>query len=192
MIKIVREDVNIDLGYLMGHIGGADSPNFNKPAGVEHYRLLAYISTLFNNKLLIDIGTRWGSSAVALSHNPTNKIISYDIKDAGRQFPPANVEYRIQNIINPEDIGDILDAVFILIDIDPHNGGLERHLIDCLSDREYKGILMLDDISSEWASLERMWNELPPEYDNIKYDVTDIGHMTGSHILDFSGELVIE
>ena len=42
--------------------------------GKEHYKLLSYLSTLFNNSIIIDIGTHRGSSALALSYNSTNII----------------------------------------------------------------------------------------------------------------------
>ena len=53
--------------------------NFNDeeflgPIGKEHYKLLAYLSTLFNDTYFIDIGTNYGNSALALSYNNTNKI----------------------------------------------------------------------------------------------------------------------
>ena len=42
--------------------------------GKEHYKLLSYFSTLFNNSNILDIGTYSGCSALALSYNSTNTI----------------------------------------------------------------------------------------------------------------------
>ena len=49
--------------------------------GKEHYKLLSYFSTLFNNSNILDIGTHTGCSALALSYNSTNTIYSFDIMD---------------------------------------------------------------------------------------------------------------
>ena len=44
------------------------------PAGQSEYRFYAYLSTFFNNTTILDIGTRTGGSALALSYNPTNQV----------------------------------------------------------------------------------------------------------------------
>ena len=50
-------------------------------SGDQEYRLYSFLSTYFNNITILDIGTYDGRSAIALSHNETNKVISYDIVD---------------------------------------------------------------------------------------------------------------
>ena len=57
---------------------GTKDEFFEKP-GRQHYKLLSYFSTLYNNSNIIDIGTHRGSSATALSYNQTNTIYSFDI-----------------------------------------------------------------------------------------------------------------
>ncbi len=52
---------------------------YEYPAGREHYRLLKYISKLFQGEKLFDIGTNNGVSAIALSNEKTNHIHSYDV-----------------------------------------------------------------------------------------------------------------
>ena len=49
-------------------------PDLAGVCGKEHYRMLAYLSTLFNHQHLIDIGTHTGLSAFVLAYNPTNVI----------------------------------------------------------------------------------------------------------------------
>lgn len=49
--------------------------------GKEHYKLLSYFSMQFNGATIIDIGTHRGSSALALSYNPTNTVYTFDIMD---------------------------------------------------------------------------------------------------------------
>ena len=45
-------------------------------AGQSEYRLYAWLSTQLNNTTILDVGTRTGGSALALSYNETNKVIS--------------------------------------------------------------------------------------------------------------------
>ena len=76
-IKIIREQVkDLDVGHLRDI-----SLNRNDwlPAGQSEYKLYAYLSTFFNKSTILDIGTRVGGSALALSYNPTNQVISYDL-----------------------------------------------------------------------------------------------------------------
>ena len=44
-------------------------------SGTHEYRLYSYLSTFFNNTIILDIGTSFGRSAIALSHNDKNKVI---------------------------------------------------------------------------------------------------------------------
>ena len=55
--------------------------SYNNLSGINEYRLYSYLSTLFNNITILDIGTGYGTSAIALSHNETNQVISYNIVD---------------------------------------------------------------------------------------------------------------
>ena len=56
-----------------------DVNEFYQPPGQQHYKLLGHLAKLINNSTIIDIGTHRGSSALALSTNPTNTIHSFDI-----------------------------------------------------------------------------------------------------------------
>ena len=46
-------------------------------AGQSEYRLYAWLSTQFNNTTILDVGTRTGGSALALSYNDKNKVAFY-------------------------------------------------------------------------------------------------------------------
>jgi hypothetical protein len=50
-------------------------------SGEQEYRLYSYLSTFFDNVIILDIGTLNGRSAIALSHNENNKVLSYDIQN---------------------------------------------------------------------------------------------------------------
>src|SRR5688572_29296070 len=88
--------------------------------GKQHYQLLAYLSTLVNDCIIIDIGTHRGSSALALSYNPTNKIMSYDIiNNVTNQniINRRNIIFNIDNIFDNLESSSLLSAPIIFLDI---------------------------------------------------------------------------
>ena len=109
-----------------------DDNEFYNVAGREHYRLLAYLSTFFSYKNIIDIGTHKGSSALALSYNELSGVFTYDIinKIAHFQTPKKifserkNIVRRYENLWdNLEEHKDfLLSSPLIFVDIDPHEG----------------------------------------------------------------------
>ena len=52
---------------------------YNLKSGIQEYRLYSYVSTLFDNTIILDLVTSNGTSAISLSHNPINRVINYDI-----------------------------------------------------------------------------------------------------------------
>ena len=75
-------------------------------AGQSEYRLYAWLSTQFNNTTILDVGTRTGGSALALSYNETNKVISYDLVEQGASsgISKSNVEFKIQDFRNDDTL----------------------------------------------------------------------------------------
>jgi hypothetical protein len=146
-------------------------------SGREHYRLLMYISTLFNNEILFDIGTNECRSAIALSHNKNNTIKSYDIIQINPENPVIeNVKFILGDSIKDEDI---LSTPFIFLDVD-HDGTYENIFYTFLKEKKWKGILMLDDIHLN-DPMRDFWNKIEEE----KYDLTSIGHWSGTGIVVF-------
>ena len=86
-LPTIDELDKIDLSELAQILEDAESvpdnivEDFTKGPGKEPYSLYAYLSTTFDNGTILDIGTLYGSSAVALSYNTTNKVISYDVNE---------------------------------------------------------------------------------------------------------------
>jgi predicted O-methyltransferase YrrM len=151
---------------------------FGQSANQEHYRLLMYIAGLFNNEALFDIGTYRCVSAAALSYNFKNKIISYDIN----QYLPVNpmlprVEYRIGDCT--KDL-QLIDSHFMFFDV-AHDGIFEKIFIDHLRAISWKGLLLCDDIHLEGA-MSDWWND---EVVEEKYDITSIGHWSGTGLIYF-------
>lgn len=152
----------------------------------EHYRLLVYISYLYENEQLLDVGTAQGHSCLSLSQNKNNKIITYDIE------PKTHVDFiNYHNIeiktldINKEDADIINSSKFISFDIDPHDGEQELNFYKKLIDINYKGIIICDDINLN-DGMKNFWNKIYHE----KYDITEIGHWSGTGLVNFSDEKI--
>ena len=145
----------------------------------EHYQLLACLSTRFQDAHLFDIGTLKGYSALALSYNPHNRVISYDIDDhksVHHAEQLSNIEYRIGNAL---DAPELLSSALIFLDTE-HDGSFEAEVYYQLKQNGYKGLLVLDDIYLNDA-MKRFWHNI----DLPREDVTDLGHWSGTGIVDF-------
>lgn len=156
----------------------------------EHYTLLGYLSKQYpDGSLFLDIGTRRGNSAVAMSLNPNIHVDSYDINDYNckEQIKKDNISFHIGNLF--DDLTQVLKYDLILLDIDPHSGKIETDFIAFLKDNDWKGVLILDDIGPSWKTMNEMWNNIE---DLDKYDVTKIAHASGTGIIDFNNNLKVE
>jgi hypothetical protein len=167
-----------------------DSGYYDKTAGEEAYKLYASLSHELNNTIILDIGTRRGNSALALSDNTNNKVISYDIVkyDTHENLKKKNLELRILDFTEDKDI-DFSKVNLILIDIDPHDGVDERRMFEYLESINWSGIVLLDD------TREDIWPDIYKFVKSIKYkthDVTDIGHFSGTAIVEFGDNWTVE
>lgn len=156
----------------------SDVDLYTKPAGIEHYRLLSVISNLFEDNTLYDVGSYKGLSALALSSNKHNYVKSYDIRWCIEVERPDNVEFVVGDFTMDFDPSK---TKFIFVDVDPHDGNQERRIIEFLYDMQYKGLIMFDDIH-QFEGMRNFWKNvyLP------KYDLTHLGHWSGSGLVDFS------
>jgi len=150
---------------------------YQAPAGVEHYRLLSYISRQVNDGVILDVGTYRGYSAIALSNNLNNKVISYDIEKHHLQENTRNTEYRIGEAIKFEDFNN---TPIILLDTF-HDGVYEEEFINHLRSIKWTGLLIMDDIK-EFPELKILFDKLPEE----KYDISNIGHWSGTGLVVFN------
>lgn len=163
-----------------------------KPGKNLNY-LLAYLSTKFNNTNIIEIGSFSGKNTLALSYNPTNNIYSFNIKK-------EQIHDEIKNVKNIHIFEDnlldieiqekwksfILNCPFILLDIDPHNGIDELAFYEYLQKIQYPGFLICDDIWYFKEMRDNFWYNIPNE---IKYDLTLMGHWSGTGIISFNPEI---
>lgn len=158
--------------------------------GKEHYRTLAYLSTLYDGADIVDIGTHMGSSALALSYNPNNTVHTFDIVDKldisiGSPKMARNIKFYVEDLCNPEVLESHLDMLMnsplIFMDIDPHEGGRELEFYRFLRDQGYKGLVVFDDID-HFPGMRNFWNNVEERH---KYDITNFGHWSGTGIVSF-------
>lgn len=160
---------------------------YDLQSGQQEYRLYSYLSTLFDNSVILDIGTLDGRSAVALSHNETNKVISYNIVDQIKNdyhqiYTKSNIEFKIKNVLDDLTREFVSKLKIVMIDID-HFGKIESLIMNKLYKMGFSGIILLDDIHhpqpKEKLLMENLWKNI-----NLKkYDVTKYGHFSGTGIV---------
>jgi predicted O-methyltransferase YrrM len=198
-MNIILKDVYLeDLDYLKNKISNSHHRNLllQKP-GINHYSLLSYLSKKIDNSLIVELGTYAGTSALALSVNPTNIVETYDL--SGDPFSiidaPKNIKRNIGNIFELNDEKNLLKAKLIFLDT-AHNGDFEYQVLKYLNDNNYKGILLIDDIY--WnGKMYYFWSAIK----NRKIDLTFIGHgdgdgpngnISGTGIVDFNNNIEID
>ena len=173
---------------------------FHDKSGVEQYKLLAYMSTLLNNETILDVGTFEGGSALALSKNKTNNVISIDVKyQVNRDIDLDNILFLEGDILNDEEEIIKIDRNFrsgvlnkgygkelikqsklILYDT-VHDGVVEKQFHDYLVKSNWSGVCIWDDTKYRWTGAVRQgmvdfWDCI----ENEKEDVTKYAHWTGT------------
>jgi hypothetical protein len=171
----------IDLSSLASLIIEDESRKyFLSEPGQEHYRILAFFSLLYNNSVLIDIGTYKGCSALALSHNPSNRVVSFDVVNAlNITAVPGNVVFLVDRVMDEKYKDIVMASPFIVLDT-THTGIFENKFYQYLERINWKGKLLLDDIHLNDA-MNKFWAGI----DREKYDLTEYGHCTGTGIVIF-------
>ena len=151
-------------------------------AGQSEYRLYAWLSTQFNNTTILDVGTRTGGSALALSYNETNKVMSYDLQEQGASsgISKSNVQFNIKDFREDNTL-DFDNISIIMLDVDPHDGVQEEEMFEWLEEKGWKGLVLLDDIGPQWPEIEDFWNRITYP----KLNVTEVGHMSGTGLVNF-------
>jgi len=155
----------------------------------EHYRLLSHLSwQLDRGDTVVDVGTFLGFSALALSHNQTVNVVSYDLQQSipatSESFTPLHrptIDFRIGDVL--KDLPSLLHAPIMMLDTN-HDGTFERKFVAELERLEYQGIVLCDDIDlnddmrSFWADIR-----LP------KMDLTSVGHWSGTGAILFNPDV---
>jgi cyclopropane fatty-acyl-phospholipid synthase-like methyltransferase len=153
-------------------------------AGQSEYKLYAHLSTLFQGTTILDVGSRTGGSALALSYNEENQVISYDLREQGAStIKKNNITWKIQDF-RDDDTLDYDNISIIMIDVDPHDGTQEEEMFEFLDKKRWKGLVLLDDIGPQWPEIEDFWNRITFP----KLDVSDVGHMSGTGAVSFDSK----
>lgn len=183
----------VDLEKLRPFAG--DSEWLYARPGVEHHRLLAYLSTLFEGRTIFDVGTHQGDSAHALAYNASNRVLSFDVVDhvPAHRRRRSNVTYYLEDLFDATTRDgwkqELLASAIIFLDVDPHEGTREAGLVRWLRDNDYAGVVVLDDIWHFKAMRDHLWYGIE---DRHKIDVTHVGHWSGTGLVSFREELWCE
>lgn len=188
-ITLSNETLNsIDLSRYKARNLDIGNKYFYLESGKEHYRLLTYLSTLFSSQTFFDIGTNHGCSALALGHNPSNKVISFDIVNNRKES--FDQEFNITfSYGSCKDFFLNCRPSIIFLDADKSND-FEMDFIKFLIENNFGGLLIMDDLY-EYPIVADCINYLRDLGYKV-YDVSKYGHYSGTHIVDFGGNLTLE
>lgn len=180
-LEIKKDDLNkIDMIPLSKKIISTEHKNyFLETASQEHYRLLSYISLNNDNIKILDVGTFKGSAALAFSINPTNTVYSFDVAWFLDLTDYDNFTFINDDVTKEKYKTLILSCPYILLDT-LHDGKFEKSFYDYLKSINYKGYLLLDDIKLNIEMVD-FWDSINDE----KYDLSHIGHITGTGVVIF-------
>jgi len=163
-------------------------------SGIDHYRLLVWLSLQAErngtSSSIIELGTYQGLSAACLAVNPSIYLSSFDTDFRYLQWKaPLSSSKNIRFLlVNDEDA--LPDAAFLLyadiIFCDTwHNGKMEKELFEVLKKWNWVGLLIYDDIYYNNA-MKEFWNSIDHPR---KADISHLGHITGTGIIDFSYDI---
>lgn len=167
---------------------------YDNLSGNQEYRLYSYLSEFFNDALILDIGTLNGRSAVALSHNESNTVLTFDIINhindpTHKIYSKHNIAFNTTYSLDSLTPEIIKEAKIVMIDID-HYGNNEIKIINKLHSFNFSGLIILDDITKHpdpevKLAMSDMWNSIP----FTKYDVSKYGHHSGTGIIVMNDDI---
>ncbi len=200
-IDLLEFDKYLNKKYRKNHKQGGYG--FHDKSGVEQYKLLAYMSTLLNNETILDVGTFEGGSALALSKNKTNNVISIDVKyQVNRDIDLDNILFLEGDILNDDEEIIKIDKNFrsgvlkkgygkelikqsklILYDT-VHDGVVEKQFHDYLVKSNWSGVCIWDDTKYRWnGELRQGMIDFWDSIENEKEDITKYAHWTGTGVV---------
>lgn len=190
MIPVEVSDIeSIDFSRVFARFfEDGESNQFFAKAGKEHFRLLAHLSSRFNNTTIINVNTNGGNEALALSYNTTNRVISFGPKDGVTNaaiLSKPNIQFENDNLFDTKYKSAILSSAFIFVDIEPHDGVVEYRLYEYLQEIGYTGFVIYDDIWYFKSMRNDLWYKIPAAK---RYDLTEVGHWSGTGVVSFSGQ----
>jgi predicted O-methyltransferase YrrM len=175
-----------------------DGPRLPSVWPGEHYRLLAGLVQVLEPKLVIEIGTYTGLSALALKERLAQeaRIVTFDVVPwhtlpgtalETSDFADGRLEQIVDDITTMEGAArhrDVLAAADLIFVDAAKDGSMEARLLHVLESIEFTGapVVVFDDI--------RVWNMLLfwRGLSRPKLDLTSFGHWTGTGLVDWVGE----
>jgi hypothetical protein len=160
----------------------------------EHYRLLAALITLLQPRLVIEIGTATGASALAMKAMlpAAGRIVTYDVVP-WVQYPAADLvasdfdarlEQRVVDLTDPvqaERQRELLQhAEFIFVDA-AKDGVMEQRFCELFDRLQFRTppIVMFDDI--RMMNMIGIWRGIR----HPKLDLTSFGHWSGTGLVEW-------
>lgn len=192
-LKAIEYAYQVDFGELCSRNSQAETYANLWPG--EHYRLLAGFVLAIQPKVVVEIGTSTGLSALCLKqYLPSDgQVVSFDIVP-WESYPATllrkeDLDGRL--IQHVDDLSDasvmqryrslMEEAEFIFIDVS-HDGDLEERILSNLQKMRFnhKVFMLLDDIRV-WTML-KFWRNI-----NLpKIDLTSFGHWSGTGIVELN------
>jgi hypothetical protein len=185
------------------------------PAGKEHYALLNYISNTYGDcRHITDIGTRYVSSALALSSNLKTPVWTFDLPSSNERQAAfrgksesewqselravgANITFYNVDLmqVSDDEFKKFIGTWFVMLDTHhrPYTKPFEREFFKRVLETGFKGLLLLDDIN-EHDEMRRWWTEVQDAAAASgyrAYSLSPVGHWSGTGLVDFSGKLVV-
>jgi predicted O-methyltransferase YrrM len=174
----------------------AAPPQWHRVWPGEHYRLLAGLVEVLRPKVVIEIGTATGLSALALRDRlaPDARLVTFDLV-AWRQYPGAvlraedfddgRLAQELDDLSTPagsEKHRDLLEAADLIFIDAAKDGSQEQAFLDRFERTRFRGapVVVFDDIR-QWKML-RIWREVT----RPKLDVTSFGHWSGTGLVDYA------
>ncbi len=165
----------------------------------EHYKLLTGLVQVLTPRVVVEIGTATGLSALAIKKNllPTSRVVTFDVipwtEFPGRVLTPADFsDGRLQQFV--DDLASpsvarrhaslLNEADFVFIDA-AKDGQLELALLYNLATVGLREgtLLMFDDI--RMLTMLPMWRQIALP----KLDLTSFGHWSGTGLVLWFGSI---
>jgi hypothetical protein len=166
---------------------------------------------------LVDIGTRFVASSLSMAtdSHPPPKVLTFDLPGSRERVlafrgkteeewqhavKAHNVDIQFNNvdllIVSDDDFEEYMNTWLIVLDTfhKPYSVPFEREWLKRLVDAKFfKGVIVLDDFSIN-EEMQNWWKELKDNATGngyVAYDITKIGHWSGTALLDFSGQVSV-